>query len=81
MKIVAEVEQQTLMECPPGLFLFEGELCVKTEYYINVNGDKDQPQAYVVRTGEFFQGGCEGDNSKRKNLLVRPCTAIKESGY
>lgn len=50
-----------LAECPPGLFLFQGELGFKDEY----------GGAYCVHTGEAFWGGTQTPR-ERDTLLVRP---------
>lgn len=59
-------EPTTLAECPPGLFVFEGELAVKTRENLK-NG---RAQAYSVSDGEFFMGGSSG--APRESLVVRP---------
>lgn len=53
-----------LIECPPGLFLFDGTLGFRTEY-----GTMD---SYVVESGEAFWGGASDDGARAK-LLVQPC--------
>lgn len=60
-------EEVTLGECPIGLFMAGGELCLKTEYGDN-NGRID---AYIVSSGEFFWGGTSGAEAQRK-VKVRP---------
>ena len=64
-----------LKNCPPGLFEFEGELFLKTEYGTE-KCDKDMgvyvsSVAYCVESGENFAGGVSS-LFKRENLLVRP---------
>lgn len=61
----------TLAECPPGLFLFEGELAVKTRENLK-NG---HAQAYSAKDGEFFMGGSSG--KPRESLVVRPARPVR----
>ena len=56
-----------LKNCPIGLFLFNHELCVKTEYEDN-NGTI---KAYIVSSGEHFWGGVS-TGSEQRELLVHP---------
>lgn len=71
----------TLSECPPGLFMYEGELCFKTEYEamepdgpVNVPGDQvrwkmsNRVDAYNS-AGEHF---CPGHPDKRNDIEVQP---------
>jgi hypothetical protein len=58
----------SLAECPPGLFLFDGNYGFKTEY-----SDDNGPEAYCLGSGEYFSGGTNGDKAKRRTLLVMPC--------
>lgn len=57
----------TLSNCPIGLFLFNGALCLKTEYGSN-DGRID---AYIVESGEFFWGGTSRPPEQRA-LQVSP---------
>ena len=52
----------TLENCPPGLFMYNEELCFKTEY--------GAIEAYCD-TGEKFWGGCSDETSLAK-LKVQP---------
>jgi len=63
----------TLQECPPGPFLFHGNLCHMTEYSNN-EGKRD---AYC-ETGEYFWGGTSEIVSRSK-LKVQPLTAFWET--
>ncbi len=56
----------TLIDCPPGLFLFKGTLCFKSEYHTGSKCD-----AYVVSSGEYFWGGV-GTSEERAVLPVTP---------
>ena len=58
----------TLLECPPGVFQFKGELCVKTQY----STDTLKPDAYILRTGAYFWGCTKGDVAARAQLVVKP---------
>lgn len=66
-------EPTTFGECPPGLFLFGGTLCFKSEYHTKVN----QPDAYVVSSGEYFWGGTV-ELEARLSLVVIPLAAAPE---
>ena len=54
----------SLEECPVGLFEYNGELCVKTEYMTQISDGNYKIDAYIVSTGERF---CVD------NALVKPC--------
>jgi len=56
-------------ECPPGFFVYKGELCLKTEY-----GDCE---AYCC-SGEKFVGEGGGRETTRNKLIVQPCIAVWE---
>lgn len=45
-------DEVTLADCPIGLFMCRGELCLKTEYSSN----EGRIDAYIVSSGEFFWG-------------------------
>ena len=57
----------TLEECPPGLFVYDNMLGLKTEYAIVGGGT----EAYVCTSGESFWGGA-GTSATRETLLVIP---------
>ena len=57
----------TLEMCPPGLFCQGDDFGFKTEYY-----DDNGPEAYCVESGEYFWGGTD-DKEVRRKLLVTPC--------
>jgi hypothetical protein len=58
--------QVSLADCPIGLFLKDGELCVKSEY-----GDNEgRIDAYIVSSGEFFWGGAKTRAQQRKVLVI-----------
>ena len=56
----------TFEMCPPGFFVFGGDLFLKSEYI--TNGKQD---AYC-ESGEYFWGGVE-DVDERRALIVQPC--------
>lgn len=58
--------QCTLEECPAGFFVFENNVCFKTEY----RTEKMEIEAYN-EAGEFFWGGTES-YPIRANLMVQP---------
>ena len=57
-------------ECPPGLFAFNGELCLKDQY-----GAAGAP--YIAETGEISWGGTTSQKD-RDRLVVQPCKAVWE---
>lgn len=60
-----------LKDCPPGLFLYKGALCFRSEYATMTETNPNQPDAYVVESGEYFWGGTS-DSAARSNLFVEP---------
>lgn len=58
--------ETTLQDCPPGLFVFGESIGFKTEYNGTVG-----PHAYCVESGEYFWGGTNCAEDRRK-LIVRP---------
>ena len=59
-----------LADCPVGLFIWDGALCLKTEYGSN-DGRID---AYIVASGEFFWGPEPQTTMSQRSLQVRPVT-------
>ena len=57
-----------LEKCPIGLFIYDGTLCLKTEYGDN-NGRID---AYIVSSGEFFWGDAPQTIASQCRQLVTP---------
>jgi len=81
-------ETVRLGDCPPGLFMFDGCLGLKTEYGgMETIGPVDCPgseirwtvgrysDVYVADSGETFWGGV-ADKDAREDLLVRPIDGI-----
>lgn len=66
MLITKQKRNVKLGKCPVGLFLFENELCLKTEYY-----NHGKPECYIVSSGEFFVGGVL-EQEGFLNLMVTP---------
>ncbi len=60
------LDDASLEECPVGLFVWEGELCFKSEYSTNGRAD-----AYVVASGEYFWGGTDSPEAVGR-LRVTP---------
>ena len=61
-----------LIDAPIGIFRFDGELVLKTEYKSkNKQSGKYIPDCYIVRTGEYFWGGAKTAN-ELNNLDVEP---------
>lgn len=79
LTLVPEGWPCTLKDCPPGLFVYDGTLGLKTEYYANINGEEHQPEAYLAESGEVFHGDTGGDNVKRRGLPVQPVIARWET--
>lgn len=66
----------TLAECPPGFFVFQDDLYLKTEYSATLNSVEGEPEAYCS-SGEVFWGGAKGVNGVetckiRRQLVVQP---------
>ena len=59
---VAIYPECELKDCPIGLFLYNGELCLKTEYALD---------SYIVSSGEMFWGGVS-NREDLANIKVRP---------
>ena len=59
-------ERVPLRDCPTGLFLYKGTLCLRTQYSVD--------PAYVVSSGEIFTGGAK-THLGRLRLMVTPITA------
>ena len=55
-----------LIDCQPGLFIYDNTLCLKTEYFYN-----ERVEAYVVSSGEYFSPGQMTDE-EYNNLMVYP---------
>lgn len=60
----------TFGACPPGFFMFEGGLFLKSEYCT-----EGRPDAYC-ESGEYFAGGSGGDEAKRLALPVQPVMLV-----
>ena len=54
----------SLVECPPGFFVFEGNLCLKTEYGL-------EDLEVFNCGGEVFWGGAK-TKEERRTLIVQP---------
>lgn len=66
--IVPDGWPTTLDRCPPGFFVFDGFLCLKSEYMTDGKHD-----AYC-ESGEYFWGGAKSTD-ERAALIVQPCRA------
>ncbi len=61
-----------LIDAPIGIFRFDSELVLKTEYYSeDKRSGKYIPDCYIIRTGEYFWGGAKTVN-ELINLDVEP---------
>lgn len=70
--ILRDIKPVTLNDCPPGLFVFGGTLCFKSEYATTLeNPPYYQCDAYCVESGEYFWGGAKGTEARGK-LMVQP---------
>lgn len=64
MKVLLKNKRRCrLKNCPIGLFIYDDELCIKTEYGCGY--------CYIISTGEIFRGGID-NRSKLSQLLVYP---------
>lgn len=61
----------TLEDCPPGFFLFEGQVCFKSEYRTSCS---DQLVEAFNSAGEFFWGNAKSSED-RKKIMVLPVVA------
>ena len=66
MLITKKKRKVRLGNCPIGLFVFQDEICLKTEYWSN-----GKPECFIVSSGEFFCGGVT-DNDEYFYLFVIP---------
>lgn len=66
MNLKTNKKRIRLYNCPIGLFMFNGEMCLKTEYYT-----KERCDCFIVSSGEYFCGGVTELNDFM-NLLVFP---------
>lgn len=61
-----------LIDAPIGIFRFDSELVLKTEYYSeDKQSGKYIPDCYIIRTGEYFWGGTKTAN-ELINLDIEP---------
>lgn len=63
-----------LTDVPIGLFRFDGELVLKTEYH-HLCGDKYIPDCFLVSSGEYFWGGVNTAD-EFNNLEVEPLDKV-----
>jgi hypothetical protein len=68
--LVISEENVRLFDCPVGLFMYGGELCVKTQYK---TFPKNYIDAFIVSSGEFFSGGV-GTVKEQYDIKVKPVT-------
>lgn len=66
MLIKKQKRKVRLGNCPIGLFMFQDEICIKTEYWTN-----GKPECFIVSSGEILCGGIT-DNDEYFNLFVIP---------
>lgn len=71
IKLLRTKKKARLKNCPIGLFLFDNELCLKTEY----KTERGAIEAYIVSSGEFFWGGTNLPERQRE-LSVTPVKTI-----
>lgn len=58
----------SLADCPIGLFMCRGELCLKTEY----GNNEGRIDAYIVSSGEFFWGAQPQSIANQRAQIVVP---------
>ena len=72
-----------LIDAPVGVFRFNGELVLKTEYMSEVDGVWN-PDCYILSSGEKFWGGmktAEDFKTKYNNLEVEPIDVQPEQKW
>lgn len=75
MRIVAIARSPCkLIDCPPGLFIYNGEVGFKTADYSNL---PDRIEVYLLSTGEKFTGG-EEYTWATAELEVRPAVVVEQ---
>jgi len=57
-----------LLECPPGLFSYQGTTGFKSEYFAS---DQENMEVFCVESGECFWGGVSTKQA-RADLIVNP---------
>lgn len=60
-----------LLECPPGFFLKDDDVCFKSKYAHGNETDERRSEAFC-ETGCYFWGGKEGDELGVDNVIVQP---------
>ncbi len=60
----------TLLECPPGFFVFNERLCFKSEYLETGSSNPVEMEVFC-ESGEYFWGGTE-TKKERAELIVQP---------
>lgn len=63
--------QHDLVQCPVGLFIWNGLLCVKTGTHVPSNNGPS-PDAYIIPNNEYFWGGHVNDRLNRDCVFVTP---------
>lgn len=72
MKIIKKSLPCRLVDCPPGLFMYNGTLGFKSEYFAST---PIKMEVFCVESGEFFWGGTS-DFLIRAHLLVTPMQIV-----
>ena len=62
------LQMVSLADCPIGLFMYRGGLCLKTEY----GNNEGRIDAYIVSSGEFFWGDAPQTIASQRAQLVTP---------
>lgn len=75
LAIIPRKRTVTLANCPIGLFLSAGELCLKTEYRNN----EGRIDAYIVSSGEFYWGEAPQTIASQRANMVRPVNLVTPS--
>lgn len=75
--IIAQTDPETtLADCPIGLFLADGHLCLKTEY----GNNEGRIDAYIVESGEFFWGDPPQTIASQRAQIVTPVEWLRHAG-
>ena len=70
MMVVSWKRRTTLANCPVGLFISHGDLCLKSEY----GNNEGRIDAYIVSSGEMFWGSAPQTIASQRAEMVTPCT-------
>lgn len=64
-RTIVRHRRQKLSSCPPGLFLYKGCLCLKTQY-----ASCGYNECYICDNGEAFWGGTNNFDERDKLVVT-----------